>query len=134
MGEDLTVVVVDDDATTVETIVDVLGAEGFRTVAAHDGQQAIDLLRALEGPRVAIVDLMMPCMSGWDLISFLRADPMLASTAIVASTAAEGLAPPPDTVYLAKPFGVEELLNAVTLAIAASNQKQVAAAGVVPEI
>jgi CheY-like chemotaxis protein len=126
MGDELTVVVVDDDPTTVDTIVDVLGAEGFKTMAAHDGQQAIDLLRAANAPRLAIVDLMMPPMSGWDLISFLRADPLLAATAIVASTAAEGLVPPPDTVYLAKPFGVEELLSAVARAIAASNQKQVA--------
>jgi CheY-like chemotaxis protein len=124
MGDELTIVVVDDDPTTLETIVDVLGAEGFRSLAAHDGQQAIDLLRAANGPRLAIIDLMMPLMSGWDLVSFLRADPTLASTAIVTSTAAEGLNPPPNTVYLAKPFGVEELLTAVTLAITASNRSR----------
>lgn len=117
MGDELTVVVVDDDPTTVETIVDVLGAEGFRSLAAHDGRQAIELLRGADAPRLVIIDLMMPFMSGWDLVRLLRADPTLASTAIVTSTAAEGLNPPSNTVYLAKPFGVEELLKAVALAI-----------------
>jgi hypothetical protein len=36
-------------------------------------------------------------MSGWDLVRFLRADPMLVSKAIVTSTAAEGLNPPSNT-------------------------------------
>ena len=69
--EKITVLVVDDKPQTVELLTDELQAEGFNVLKAYGGQQGIDL--ALEKhPDVIILDLMMPEVSGFDVVQQLR--------------------------------------------------------------
>ena len=72
--EKLTVLVVDDEPKTVELLTDELRAEGFDVLQAYGGQQGIDL--AVEAhPDVIVLDLMMPEVSGFDVVRQLRAHP-----------------------------------------------------------
>jgi len=69
--EKITVLVVDDEPKTVELLTDELQAEGFNVLQAYGGQQGIDL--AIEKhPDVIILDLMMPEVSGFDVVQQLR--------------------------------------------------------------
>ncbi len=70
----MTVLVVDDEPQTVELLNDILRTEGFSVLQAYGGQQGIDL--AIEKhPDVIILDLMMPEVSGFDVVQQLRAHP-----------------------------------------------------------
>jgi CheY-like chemotaxis protein len=51
--------------------------EGFTSVPAADGQQAVDLLRNDGDFTIAILDMMMPHMQGLDLIHYMKSDERL---------------------------------------------------------
>ena len=77
-----TVLVIDDDAATRELICRFLEREGFSVRQAGDGRIGLALARALR-PRVVLLDVMMPQMDGWSVLSAIRADAELAETPVV---------------------------------------------------
>jgi PAS domain S-box-containing protein len=70
--EKITVLVVDDEPQTVQLVTDKLQAEGFNVLQAYGGQQGIDLA-IQEHPDIIVLDLMMPEVSGFDVVQQLRA-------------------------------------------------------------
>ena len=72
LDERVAVLVVDDDPDIRETLRDVIEMEGFAVVTAADGREAMDRLRMGLRPSLIVLDLMMPRMSGWDLLTALR--------------------------------------------------------------
>ena len=58
-----TILVVEDEPTLRETLVDALEADGFRVVSAADGREALMTFRA-ERPDLVLLDLMLPELSG----------------------------------------------------------------------
>ncbi len=62
-----TVLVVDDDPNIRRMIVASLRREGYRFFEAPNGRDALDLMRR-EHPDVVVLDLMMPVLSGWDVL------------------------------------------------------------------
>lgn len=66
-----TVLVVDDEPPTVELLTDMLTTQGFRVLAAHDGRQGIALART-ERPDLIVLDLLMPELTGFDVVRELR--------------------------------------------------------------
>lgn len=67
------VLLVDDDADMREALADTLVDAGYRVAQASDGRDALELLR--DGslrPRLALIDMMMPVMSGPELVQRLR--------------------------------------------------------------
>jgi len=69
-----TVLVVDDEPPTVELLTDMLRNHGFRVLAAHDGRQGIELART-ECPNLIVLDLVMPGLTGFDVVQELREHP-----------------------------------------------------------
>ena len=67
-----TVLVVDDTAVFRRIVTKTLNALGFQTVAAADGQAAIDLIRQCH-PNAIVTDLEMPKVGGAELIELIRA-------------------------------------------------------------
>ena len=59
--------VVDDDANIRRMIVAALRRDGYAFLEAPNGRDALDLMRA-EHPDVVVLDLMMPVLSGWDVL------------------------------------------------------------------
>ncbi len=67
-----TVLVVDDEPATVELLTEMLTTAGFRVLAAHGGREGIALALA-ERPDVLVLDLVMPEVTGFDVVRELRA-------------------------------------------------------------
>ena len=68
-----TILVVDDEPTLREALVDALEADGFRVVAAADGREALTQFRA-ERPDLVLLDLMLPELSGIEVCRIIRAE------------------------------------------------------------
>jgi CheY-like chemotaxis protein len=110
------VLVVDDDDRSRELMRIVLRHAGYRVVAAPGPQAAIAML-ATEQPAVAIVDLLMPGMTGLELCRWMRTQPALATVRFVLltgmdteDTRAEARAAGADAV-VTKPFDRISLLD-----------------------
>lgn len=78
--------VVDDERDIAEIVSELLQGEGYRTLVAHDGQQALELLHR-QRPDAVVLDIKMPVLDGLEVIRRVRADPALASLPIVVLTA-----------------------------------------------
>ena len=81
------VLVVEDDATTREALVWLLGIQGYATAAARNGAEALMYLCDHAPPRVILLDLMMPVMSGWHFLQARKGKPRLADIPVVLCTA-----------------------------------------------
>jgi PAS domain S-box-containing protein len=73
-AEAQTVLVVDDEPPIVELLTDMLRTQGLRVLAAYDGRQGIALARA-ERPNLIVLDLIMPGLTGFDVVQELRVHP-----------------------------------------------------------
>lgn len=107
------VLVVEDDPAVRDSVLRALRFEGYETLEAHDGQQALAVL-AGGGVDAVVLDVMMPVMSGLEACRRLRAvgdrTPVLMLTARDAvGDRVAGLDAGADD-YLPKPFALEELL------------------------
>ena len=79
------VLLVDDDAFVTRSYRDRLSAHGFHVNTAVDGAAAITMLRSAK-PDVIVLDLMMPNISGVEVLKFIRAEPRLVKTPVVVLT------------------------------------------------
>ena len=79
------VLVVDDDPAQRELLGRFLEREGFAVRTANDGRSGMDLAAALH-PRAILLDVMMPQMDGWSVLTKLKADPALAEIPVVMVT------------------------------------------------
>jgi CheY-like chemotaxis protein len=111
------VLVVDDDADIREVVGLVLESYGFFAKSAADGVEA--LARAKEAPHPALIllDLMMPNLSGADVLVALRADPETARIPVVVmsgdvSATSQASALGADAC-LAKPVDLDRLVSTV---------------------
>jgi CheY-like chemotaxis protein len=84
----MSIVVVDDEDDIREAVQIVLEAEGYRTSAAANGQEALELLRRSEHPPCLILlDLMMPVMDGWEFLKEIGEEPRLLSVPVAIMSA-----------------------------------------------
>jgi CheY-like chemotaxis protein len=79
------VLVVDDDSRSRELMRIILRHAGYRVIVAPDAQAAVALL-AVERPQIAVVDFMMPGMSGLEFCRWLRKRPDFAALKFVLLT------------------------------------------------
>lgn len=112
-----TVLVVDDDPDILEVVSDVLGLSGVRTLTASDGVQALAAIRGGADIGLVLLDLMMPRMSGVEVLAELKRDPALANLPVVVisgnfQTERAALAMGADE-YLLKPLDVDVLMRVV---------------------
>ena len=68
------VLVVDDDAAQRELLTRFLEREGFGVRTAPDGKTGVELARSLK-PRAILLDVMMPQMDGWSVLTAIKSDP-----------------------------------------------------------
>ncbi len=109
------ILLVEDDAGIRESVAEALESEGYRVSSAANGSDALAWL-AREVPDVLLVDLVMPVMSGGELLARVKADPRLAGIPAILMTAAMPTAQSPipaADATLPKPFELEALLEVV---------------------
>jgi CheY-like chemotaxis protein len=105
--------IVDDDPDLLEVTSFVIENEGIAVETARNGEEALALLRAGRLPRLVLLDLMMPVMSGWEFLDEVAKDPSLKMIPVVALTAAERAQVPGVVEVLCKPMDLKALLRVV---------------------
>jgi PAS domain S-box-containing protein len=80
-----TVLVVDDEPETVDFLSDLLASRGFRVLQASNGEEGVRLALE-ETPDAIVLDLIMPGVSGFDVVQRLREHPKTRDTRILIST------------------------------------------------
>lgn len=115
METPLQVLVADDSAVFRVMLQKMLAGWGYDVIAVTDGQQAWDLLRQPNGPRLALLDWMMPGMEGAEVCRQVRAGIrdryvyiMLLSVRADLEDVVTGMESGADD-YIVKPFQVDEL-------------------------
>ena len=114
------VLIVEDCDDAREMMAELLRFAGYRVEEARNGLEAYQLLSGSEEqPGVVLLDLMMPVMSGPELVEALAADPRLASLPIVVVSAAiESISTGSVKRALRKPVSLELLLEVVDECVA----------------
>ena len=109
------ILVVDDETEIVALVAYHLAKTGYRVSTASSGQDALELARR-ERPSLIVLDLMLPGMSGFDVLEQLRLDESMRDIAVIMLTARReepdrirGLSLGADD-YLTKPFSPAELV------------------------
>jgi CheY-like chemotaxis protein len=106
------VLVVDDDADLRDTLREVLEEAGYDVYCAENGREALDVLHGADpAPGLILLDLVMPVMSGQEMLEALKQVHALAAIPVTIVSAAKD--PPPGPCYLPKPVDVDALLGIV---------------------
>jgi len=84
-GDAPLVLIVDDDASARRLLAAVLRKEGLRVAEAEAGETAITLARRIR-PDLITLDIMMPKMDGWSVLTTLKSDPDLAAIPVIVVT------------------------------------------------
>ena len=117
-GRSLRVLVVDDARDVRNLIAAHLKRGGHQVLLAEDGKQALDLVHQ-EKPDLAIVDIMMPGMNGYELTETLRDIPATKDLPVIVLTARAGGADRAHAfrvgadAFIQKPFELQRLTDAV---------------------
>jgi putative two-component system response regulator len=81
-----TILIVDDEAPNVKLLETLLHAEGYATVVARNGSEAL-ALAAAQNPDLILLDVMMPDMDGFETVARLKADPRTQPVPVIMVTA-----------------------------------------------
>jgi CheY-like chemotaxis protein len=118
------ILVVDDDPDTCQAMADLLGAHGYRAFKARDGQEALRKLRSRKKPCLLLLDLMMPRMTGWELLELHRENARLSSVPLVLVTGWTDTDIAQAKAMIPKPLDPDRLLRTLRRILAAeSNSK-----------
>jgi DNA-binding response OmpR family regulator len=108
------VLVVDDDEAVRIVVEAVLKAEGHEVESASDGEVALGLLCDEPVPSIVLLDLMMPRISGWDLLEAMAHRPRLAHVPVLVLTGFDDVAGLPRHCHvLHKPIDADVLRERV---------------------
>ncbi|MFC1523737.1 response regulator [Thermodesulfobacteriota bacterium] len=123
------ILIVDDTADTVELLKKRFRCEGYETIEAYDGEEALAKVKT-ERPDLIVLDVMMPKMDGSEVCESLRADEEWKYIPIIMLTAKSEI---PDKIkgldigaddYITKPFNYKELAARVRSLLAKSQASQ----------
>jgi CheY-like chemotaxis protein len=117
-----TVMIIEDEEDAAELFAEMMRVSGYRVVKTSKSTPAIEIMTT-EKPDVILLDIMMPELSGFDIMRLMRNDPVLSNIPVVVITA-KGM--PADikngmeagaSTYLTKPVGFLDLKEAVERAL-----------------
>jgi two-component system sensor histidine kinase ChiS len=120
------ILVVDDEPDTADLFAEMMQLNGYRVLKSNEGTQAMRLV-AREKPDLVVLDVMMPDVSGLEVLRFMRRDPRLEQIPVLVVSAKIT----PDEIqaglkaganlYLTKPVSYGELRRAVEEATGDAN-------------
>jgi CheY-like chemotaxis protein len=113
------ILVIEDEETVRENILELLDAEGFDAIAASNGRIGLELARQ-QLPDLILCDVRMPELDGYGVLQGIRSDPAMAGIPLIFLTAkasktdlSYGLELGANA-YITKPFTITELLSAIS--------------------
>ncbi len=110
------VLVIDDDVRNIFALSSILERHGMAVLAANTGREAIEVLESTPDLAIALMDIMMPEMDGYETMRVIRRNPTLRRLPIIALTAKamkgdrEKCLEAGASEYLAKPVNTDQLL------------------------
>lgn len=115
------IMIVDDTKDTVGMVKKLLESEGYNTIDAYNGKEALKLLKeAQEKPDLVLLDMFMPEMSGREVCEKIRTDDELKDIKVAFFTVAafreQGKQMLKDLNvldYIVKPFDIDDLLKRI---------------------
>lgn len=113
-----TVLIVEDNELNMKLFRDLLEAHGYETVGTRNGIEALDLARK-HRPDLILMDIQLPEVSGLDVTRWIKDDPELQTTPVVAVTAfamkgdEERIRQGGCEAYLSKPISVAKFIDTV---------------------
>lgn len=120
-----TVLIIEDEADAAELFAEMMRVSGFRVLKTTSSKPALSLI-STEKPDIVILDIMMPEVSGLDILRQMRQEPEIAEIPVVVVSAKSmpadiriGMEAGAST-YLTKPVGFLELKEAVERALGSS--------------
>jgi chemotaxis family two-component system response regulator PixH len=112
------ILIVEDEPDTAEMFAEMLRLRGYRVYKSYGSASALKQLM-LDRPDAVMLDIMMPDISGLEVLQFMRRDPALEKIPVIV-VSAKGLLSDIKigmeagaTVYLTKPVAYSELIKAV---------------------
>jgi CheY-like chemotaxis protein len=121
----VSILVVEDEHPIRDVITEILEDEGYRVVAATNGLEALTYLREHAHPRLILLDLGMPIMTGWEFREHQQRDPRLANIPVVVMSALPDLYRKAAALNVAdcldKPVNLDTLLGTVARYVSAED-------------
>lgn len=109
---------IDDNRDLLAATLEALELHGFHAIGAYNAKDALDLIKT-QKPDLILCDIMMPDMNGYDVINFLKSDPVTSLIPFIFLTAQadktdlrKGMEEGADD-YLIKPIDLETLLRSI---------------------
>jgi CheY-like chemotaxis protein len=110
----LTILVVDDDEQTRNSLREILEEEGYGVATASNGQEAIEKLDGGDPPALILLDLLMPVMDGWQFLARQQSHPLSRPVPIVLLSGMAYIRDAPGVAdFLSKPIRPEKLLSCI---------------------
>ena len=115
------VVLIDDEVEVCEILTISLTARGYNVAMAHNGEDGLKLIKQFK-PDVAVIDIQMPCVNGYELIVQLHKMPELSDMKIIVMTSLAGNGDTSDKnwadnlgvdSFLPKPFPPSDLADLI---------------------
>lgn len=107
------VLIVEDDKSIREGLQAVIESDGRDAFVAANGREAMELLRKIPAPGLILLDLMMPVMTGWELLARLRDDDEFSTIPVVIVSAVPSKGELGSARVVQKPVEVGVLLSIV---------------------
>lgn len=116
MVEHFRILVVEDHNDSREMLEEFLTEEGFTVETAVNGLQALERLMRLPRPDLVLLDLMMPVMTGWDLMDRVAEKPSLRGLPVIVVSGAGSTRPLPRGIVasIPKPLDLPLLMETIS--------------------
>jgi CheY-like chemotaxis protein len=108
----MTVLIVDDEADIRDTLKELFEDEGYEVSTAANGAEALRFLTGPTLPCVVVLDLIMPVLTGNEVLAKMQLDPRLAKVPVIVSTSDPSRAPS-GVLIMKKPIDLDRLLGAI---------------------
>lgn len=121
------ILVADDDPAILRLVTAILEKENFGVVSARDGREAYKILQSDQDFTAAILDVVMPHISGPELVRFIKTEQRLMSIPVMMMTAEQDPKLSSDSfaagavVFLPKPFTTAQLHIMLQMLISKAN-------------
>ncbi|HSM71809.1 MAG TPA: response regulator [Anaerolineales bacterium] len=112
------IIIVEEQADVADLLEEILSVDGYHVIKIHSSGGALSVIQS-ENPDVVLLDIMMPDVSGLDVLRFMRREPQLQQIPVVivsAKTLSSDIRTGLDagaTAYLTKPVDVNKLRETV---------------------